>query len=269
MADAVVDLPKNLPRRYEASVPLDSLNEFPGNPKDHDIGAIMESMQQNGIYKGLYAMDDEKRFILAGHGTKEALIHLGVTEIDVVWVGGLTMKAARRIVVADNRIPQLGGWNEPALYAMMTLALSEDGAAGTGYDAEDIESMRRLLEADKQSAEDVGDSSVLKALSITVAEPKHEVKRGEVWKLDEHVVICCDLITEFKKFLPFLESESLSTDGKIMFCPLASPLLPLAKVAKTHKLVIVQPDEFIAGHTVDRYAEVRGEKHVARIEAAE
>jgi hypothetical protein len=264
MAEDVLDLPKNLPRRYEQSVPIDSLSEFPGNPKDHDIGAIMQSMQENGIYKGLFALDDEKRFILAGHGTKEALKRLGVTEIDVVWVSGLSMKAAKRIIVADNRTSQLGGWNEPALYDMMREIMSEDGTAGTGYDDEDIEHMRRLLEADKQRDEDVGDSSVLKALSVTVAEPKHQVKRGEVWRLGEHVLICCDLITEHSMFTPYL-----SDDDDIMFCPLASPLLPLAKVAKTHKLVIVQPDEFIAGHTADHYAEVRGEKHVSRIESEE
>jgi DNA modification methylase len=183
MADEI-GIPKNLPRRYEAAVALDTLNEFPGNPKDHDIGAIMQSMQENGIYKGLYALDNDHRYILAGHGTKEALIRLGITEIDVVWVGGLTMKAARRIVIADNRIPQLGGWNEPALYDMMKLAMAEDGVAGTGYDEDDLESMRRMLEADKNQPEEP-------PVDLTPpAKPKS--KKGHVYELGRHRVICGD-----------------------------------------------------------------------------
>jgi DNA modification methylase len=206
MSESPVPFPKNLPRRYEANVALDSLREWPGNPKDHDIGAIMESMQQNGIYKGLFAMDDENRRILAGHGTKEALIHLGVTEIDVVWVGGLTMKAARRIVVADNRIPQLGGWNEPALYDMMRLSMSEDGVAGTGYDDDDIERMRKLLDADKTAPQEP-------EVDLTPPE-KPKSKRGKVYELGRHRVMCGDCTdpADWKKLLGKVRADLCLTD---------------------------------------------------------
>lgn len=198
MSESTVPFPKNLPRRYEPSVPLDSLNEFPGNPKDHDIGAIMESMQQNGIYKGLYAMDNDQRYILAGHGTKEALIHLGVTEIDVVWVSGLTMKAARRIIVADNRTSELGGWNEPALYAMMGDIMREDGAAGSGYDDDDIERMRKMLEADKQQQPEP-------EVDLTPPE-KPKSKRGKIYELGRHRVMCGDA-TDPKDWAKLLKGE--------------------------------------------------------------
>jgi hypothetical protein len=49
------------------------------------------------------------------------------------------------------------------------------------------------------------------------------------------------------------------------FLPFAGPLVPLSKKADSHTLIMVQPDTYIAGHVLDRYAEIHGEHSVKMV----
>lgn len=53
-------------------VALSSLQEWPGNPRDHDVEAIMESIMRFG-YLEFGRLDDVSLRLLAGHGRKRAL----------------------------------------------------------------------------------------------------------------------------------------------------------------------------------------------------
>lgn len=249
---------KNLPRRWEPDVPLDSLEEFPKNPKDHDLGAIMESMKENGVFKGLLVQEwpDTPRYILAGHGTKKALIELGFTHIDCIFVE-CNPKIARKIVLADNRTSQLGGFRDELLLDYLRDVATDNDLAGTGYDEDDLHTLSAHVEGDHgEPDDDTGDSSVLKALSVTIDEPKHAVERGQKWNVGPHILICCDIIREHDQFTGFLT-------GTRLFCPFPSPLVALSKAGELRQLVLVQPDPFIAGHLLDRYADVHGKKSVS------
>jgi hypothetical protein len=130
---------RRVPRRYENDVPLASLVAFPGNPKDHDVGMIVESMRANGDYATLRVQDwpDTPPYILAGHGTREALEQLGVTHVDVVWLK-VDPRTARRIVLVDNRAAQAGGFRDDLLSAMLREQLADfvdDGEVDGLYDA--------------------------------------------------------------------------------------------------------------------------------------
>lgn len=152
------DIIRVLPQRYVERFPLAELAEFPGNPKDHDIGAIAESIDSNGWYGSIIAQEwpETPHYILAGHGRKDTLLSKGVTHAPVLFVQ-CDPKTARRIVLADNRTAQLGGFDLPALAAFVTEDAKLDNLRGTGYDGEDVDRINAELSADYQNALGTGD----------------------------------------------------------------------------------------------------------------
>ena len=66
-------------------VALDDLVEYPDNPREGDIGAIMESILENGQYRPLIVNARNNR-ILAGNHTYKALKELSETEAFVTFV---------------------------------------------------------------------------------------------------------------------------------------------------------------------------------------
>ena len=123
-------------------VPVGSLAFYPGNPRTHDIAMIAESLRENGLYKPL-TVQRSTRFVLAGNGTLEAAIGLGWAEIDVVFADVDDLRA-RKIVLADNRTSDLGGYSADALAALLA---SLDDLAGTGYTADDLARLSSELPA--------------------------------------------------------------------------------------------------------------------------
>ena len=90
---------------------------------------------------------------------------------------------------------------------------------------------------------------------MCIADPKTKVATGQVWHLGEHVLICGSVIAGWPTWSPFLKDEAL-------FCPYPGPFVLISRKAAVHPLVLVQPDAYIAGHVIDRYIEVHGEKQV-------
>jgi ParB-like chromosome segregation protein Spo0J len=132
------------PQRYVEDFPLDKLKEFPGNPKDHDVGAIHESMRENGIVDVIYVQEWPKtpKYILAGHGRKKTLLAAGVTRVNCVFVQ-IPPDAARRYVVASNRTAEAGGWNDDLLTEYLRRQAETEQLLGTGFDGDDLDEMLR------------------------------------------------------------------------------------------------------------------------------
>ena len=77
---------------------LEQLKEFADNPNQHPIAqveALAKSMEAYGQYYPIVV--DEHLMILAGHGKKLALEHLGRKEADVTIIKGLTENRKRNL----------------------------------------------------------------------------------------------------------------------------------------------------------------------------
>lgn len=70
------------------------------------IKALMESVQQFGQYRPIVI--DENNNVLAGNGLLMALKALNYKEVEVKQLTGLTESQKRALVIADNRIYELG-----------------------------------------------------------------------------------------------------------------------------------------------------------------
>ena len=163
---------------------LDEITEADINVKDHDIGAIHESMNRFGFTSPLL-MNEATMKLVAGHGRIEALNqkrqfneprpnNIEVDE-DNNWtvpvIRGISFKdenEAQAYLLADNRLVELGGWNTDALLEeLKKLSQEAEGLAGTGFDDADLASLSQDL--DKLN-EEGSDSSLL-----PVGAPKYEI----------------------------------------------------------------------------------------------
>lgn len=102
------------------------------------------------------------------------------------------------------------------------------------------------------------DGSLLELTQITIAEPRHQVEKGQVWKVGPHVLIVAEVLTEWQSWKDFL------TGDRTIFTPYPGPFVPLTVKAEEYQLVMVQPDAYIAGHILDQYAAVNGAEAVQR-----
>ncbi|WP_163197904.1 ParB/RepB/Spo0J family partition protein [Bifidobacterium platyrrhinorum] len=117
---------------------LDALHTYHRNPRRGDVDAIAESLKARGQYRpivvnvGTHASHDYE--ILAGNHTYMAARKLGWETIQATTVDVDDDQAAQ-IVLADNRLSDLGGYDESELAALLS---SVSDLEGTGYTPEDL-----------------------------------------------------------------------------------------------------------------------------------
>lgn len=196
--------------------PLRDLVSNPENPKDHDLGLIVESIERFG-FNDAVIVDGRTGMLVGGHGRVEALRAMWKT--GVAAPAGIVMPAADQpldwlvpvqvgwsskddaeamaFIIAINRAPERGGWNEPKLEEVL-VALGKMGTEaliGTGYDDDDI---HRLLNASTAAALGSSDPN-------EIPDPKKIwVLPGQMYQLGDHRIICGDS-TDLKVALRLLE----------------------------------------------------------------
>jgi len=144
-------------------VPLHELKRDPSNPKDHDLQALAESLERFGFVAPM-GVNEATGMLLWGHGRLDQLqawaaagrpVPPGVRQAeDGTWlvpvVRGVHLpeRDGQAYIIADNRLVELGGWNEPALVKTL-IALAGDEAAeglrGTGFDPDDLDRLVAIV----------------------------------------------------------------------------------------------------------------------------
>lgn len=146
----------------------------------------------------------------------------------------------------------LSGWETEELidwgFSRLELGLDPGGFGdGSGDDGEP--------DGDQPGELPPATGELLALTNVTIAEPRHKVEPGQVWSLGHHVLICASVINNWAAWLPYLEKDCL-------FVPYPGPFVALSDRAEQYKMILVQPDPYIAGHILDRYADIGGEEMV-------
>lgn len=145
------------------NVPIGSLKPYGKNPRKGNIKAIADSLAINKQYRPIVVQKSTMQ-ILAGNHTWLAAKKLGWKEISVVFVD-VDDKAAKRIVLADNKTSDLAEYDEQILAEVLRdLATSE----GTGYSQNEME---QILAGATLAAEEI--------VSIAEKESEESVWNGE------------------------------------------------------------------------------------------
>ena len=159
-------------------VPIDTLSADPSNVRKHgdkNIAAIKASLKRFGQQKPIVV--DGNLIVRAGNGTLQAAQELGWDEISVIQ-SGLAPSELVAFAIADNRTAELADWDMDGL-AKQLAALDEEGIS---YD--------ELGFDDHESAPGNGGGLTDPDEVPEVTEPV--VKRGEIWKLGKHRLMCGD-----------------------------------------------------------------------------
>jgi len=144
------------------------------NPRNGDIDAIAESILKNGLYRPVYAQRSTG-MILAGNHTYAAAMSLGATQLPVVWLD-VDDSQAKRILLADNKIADLGGYDQALLLNLLQQVSEEaDALLGTGYTERDMEQIAALLDHMADEQLDAAEALFAPAFSIIIeCETEHE-----------------------------------------------------------------------------------------------
>lgn len=129
--------------QYLERVPLSDLTPFPNNPRRGDVESIKRSLVKRGQYKPLVVSEDN--VILVGNHTAKAMAELGeVTALVVRAPVHSDSPEAAEIVLVDNRLPDLGTYDEADLAGLLS-SLPDLDIAEVGYTADDLSELLASL----------------------------------------------------------------------------------------------------------------------------
>ena len=108
--------------------PIDRLRPYARNAKlhgDDQVAKIAASMAKFGWTVPCMVADDGE--LIAGHGRVLAATMLGLTEVPVIRLSHLDEAERRAYRIADNKLTELGDWDEAMLRDEIAELLAEQG----------------------------------------------------------------------------------------------------------------------------------------------
>jgi DNA modification methylase len=195
------------PERIE-QWPLERLKPYARNAKTHDaeqVAKIAGSMAQFGwTVPVLVAGDGE---VIAGHGRILAATHLGLTDAPVIVLDHLTEEQRRAYRIADNKLTELGAWDEALLAGELQELLADDfDLSVVGFSDAELD---ELLAGDG----DTDDAREGEDIPETPAEPVS--RPGDLWLLGPHRLLCGDatVITDLDRLMAGRKADLCFTDS--------------------------------------------------------
>jgi ParB-like chromosome segregation protein Spo0J len=147
-------------------VPVSVLKTHPRNPRRGDVGAIAESVSENGFF-GAVLVQSSSSCILAGNHRYLAAVQENATEVPVIWID-VDDDEALRILLADNRTADMAHYDEAALGALLSeLTETSRGISGTGYSEDDVASLLAVFD-EAEHAGGTGGSPTAPPLQVTI-----------------------------------------------------------------------------------------------------
>jgi len=243
--------------------PISRLLAYANNSRDHSPEQVAEIAASIRKFKFVNpCLVDAAGVLIAGHGRLAAARLLGMESVPVIRLGHLSEADARALRIADNSIALNATWNLVALKSELEglKALDYDLKVLAFPEIKLVEFMTGMPSNEPGSTPDEDRARKLALLKVTIDDPKHVVEKGDHWVLDKrHHLFCVGVVRDWPIWSPLLTGDAL-------FCPYPGVFVPFGERAADHVLVMVQPDVYIAGHMLDRYAEVNGKKSVKKVE---
>lgn len=162
------------------------LTPYENNARVHtsdQVDQIAASIKEFGFLNPV--LIDKAGHIIAGHGRVMAAERLGMEEVPAIYVEGLTDDQRRAYILADNRLTELGGWDD----AVLAGELKDLTAAGfditlTGFDWDSASALDPIEESFGDARE------ILDPIEEKPEEAR--TKRGDIWALGDHRLVCGD-----------------------------------------------------------------------------
>jgi ParB-like nuclease domain len=257
------------PDLISLAVPVANLTLMQGNPRKGDVEAVKRSYEKFGQRKPIVArrtgLDDKGigiGIVTAGNHQLQAAKALKWKEIAVVFIDE-DENTAKAFSLADNRTHDLGTYDDGELNTLLKEmeAFDKDLFAATGYTNSDIDILLKGIGestgAEGEPVDDTDRGQLLSLLNVAYGEPKHEVIMGDVYTLKKHILVIADVMKDWDKYVSYL------TVG-FLFVPYPGPYIALSAKLDKQPSVMVQPNIYLAGHILDKYASIHGEESIVR-----
>jgi DNA modification methylase len=166
--------------------PIDKLRPHARNAKTHgddQVAKIAASMAKFGWTVPCMVADDGE--LIAGHGRVLAAAMLGLSEVPVIRLGHLDDAERRAYRIADNKLTEMGDWDEAVLRDEIAGLLAEDfDLSLLGITDEDLDALLQ--------DPDIGDGAI-EGEDDTPEIPEDPVSHaGDLWVLGNHRLLCGD-----------------------------------------------------------------------------
>ena len=168
----------------------EKLVPYARNAKKHDAGQVAKiagSIREFGFCNPVLIDKDDG--IIAGHGRVLAAQFLELADVPCIRLGHLTDTQRRAYILADNRLAEIGGgWDDE----MLKLEIADLGELDVDLDAigfGEIDLQGMGFEDAPQIGKTDAEPQIDKAADLA---EKWGVKRGQVWELGAHRIMCGD-----------------------------------------------------------------------------
>lgn len=199
---------------------VEDLIPYERNSRTHSeeqIEKVVASIKEFGWTNPI--LIDEEQGIIAGHGRLEAAKRLGMKEVPVLVLTGLTEAQKRAYIIADNKLALEAGWDEDLLKEELGWLTAHDYSSEvTGYDEKEIQALLSFeseAESDEEDSEVVDEAESeqpeIKDAEIIPVPPVPKTRSKDIWILGVHRLMCGDSTNEadVAKLMGGGESKSL------------------------------------------------------------
>ena len=171
-------------------VVIDELRPDPANPRrisNDQLEALTRSLQTYGFVQPVLARREDK-IVIGGHQRLLAARRLGYKTVPVIFLD-LTLEQSRVLNLGLNKIS--GDWDQELLARLVAnLQPVEDiDLTLSGFGEDELAKLLKSLDV-REKKERVEDFDLDAALEAARAAPR--AKRGELWALGDHRVVCGD-----------------------------------------------------------------------------
>ena len=172
------------------SIAVDALKPNARNARTHSkkqIRQIADSITAFGFVVPIVI--DEGNNIIAGGGRYAAAVLLGLQEVPVIRVEGLSKAKRRALALADNKIAQNAGWDRELLARELPelaelLIVENLDISITGFAPVEIDQIATDFEDDPSDPADTVDPKWTNDAALS--------RRGDLWELGQHRLLCGD-----------------------------------------------------------------------------
>ena len=196
------------PERIE-SWPLARLQPYAKNAKlhgDEQVAKIAASIAEFGWTVPCLVGEDGE--LIAGHGRVLAATQLGLAAAPVIVLGHLTEAQRRAYRLADNKLTELGTWDEALLSAELQDLLAEDfDLSLIGFEDGELQALL-TGEGEPEAGSSETEDDVPELPEDPVSRP------GDLWVLGKHRLLCGDstVATDVERVLNGVKPQLLISD---------------------------------------------------------
>ncbi|MGO5577495.1 site-specific DNA-methyltransferase [Catenibacterium mitsuokai] len=171
-------------------VSIDKLVPYVNNARTHSpeqINKLRSSLREFGFINPVII--DKDYGVIAGHGRLMAAKEEGIDEVPCVLVDYLTDAQKKAYIIADNRFAQDAGWDEELLrIEIESLQAEAFDISLTGFEDQELVDLFNDDESSKVKEDKFDLSDALEKASF--------VKRGDIWTVGRHKLMCGDATSE-------------------------------------------------------------------------